>query len=45
MIRSRLVSRCRFVVFGSRFVGRFMVIVFGFSTVRYISNIATVSIN
>ena len=56
MIRSRLVRRSRLVgrgrlvdrlrgVFGGRFVRRFMVIVFGFSTVRNISNIATVSIN
>ena len=48
--RSGLVRWGRFVdrlrgVFGGRFVGRFMVIVFGFSTVRNISNIATVSIN
>ena len=40
----RLVDRLR-GVFGGRFVGRFMVIVFGFSTVRNISYIATVSIN
>ena len=48
--RSGLVGRGRFVsrggvVFGGRFVRRFVVIVFGFSTVRYISNIATISIN
>ena len=40
----RLVDRLR-GVFGGRFVRRFMVIVFGFSTVRNISNVATVSIN
>ena len=47
---SRLVRRSGLVdrlggVFWGRFVGRFMVIVFGFSTVRNISNITTVSIN
>ena len=40
----RVVDRLR-GVFGGRFVRRFMVIVFGFSTVRNIGNIATVSID
>ena len=40
----RLVDRLR-GVFGGRFVRRFVVIVFGFSTVRNISNVATVSID
>ena len=42
--RSGLVGRGR-VIFGGRFVRRFVVIVFGFTTVRNISNVATVSIN